>query len=86
VTNHPGSGGLEDHTDFDPGPGKLTVPNTGSVNLVLNAGAGNDNVNVSAPSFAGTPAINGDDGDDTLVGSAVSDAIGGGPPEAPATT
>jgi Ca2+-binding RTX toxin-like protein len=79
VTNLPGGGGLADNTDFDPGPGKVTVPNTGSVNLVVNVGAGNDNVNVSDPSFAGTPVINGGDGDDTIVGSAALDAVDGGP-------
>src|SRR4051794_23633773 len=70
---------MEDNTDFDPGPGKLTLPSDGSVALVVDAGAGNDNINVSAPSFSGTPAINGADGDDTIVGSAIADAIDGGP-------
>src|SRR4051794_28783257 len=59
-------------------PGVNNVPNDGSVNLVVNGGGGNDNINVSAPSFAGTPALNGDDGDDTITGTPRTDAIDGG--------
>ena len=54
------------------------MPSNGTVNLVVNAAGGNDNINVSAPSFAGTPAINGGDGDDIIVGTALVDAIDGG--------
>jgi Ca2+-binding RTX toxin-like protein len=59
-------------------PGAAGVPNDGSVNLVVNAGGGNDNINISAPNFAGTPVVNGDDGDDTITGSNRTDAIDGG--------
>ena len=59
-------------------PGVNNVPNDGSVNLVVNGGGGNDNINASAPSFAGTPVINGGDGDDIIVGTALIDAIDGG--------
>src|SRR4051794_41824251 len=47
-------------------PGVNNVPNDGSVNLVVNGGGGNDNINISTPNFAGTPAVNGGDGDDTI--------------------
>jgi Ca2+-binding RTX toxin-like protein len=78
VTGQPGVG-LEDATDFDPGNGpKVTVPSNGTVNLVINAGGGNDNVNVSAASFAANAPINGDDGDDIIVGTAAVDKIDGG--------
>ena len=40
------------------------MPSDGTTNLVVNGGAGNDNINVPAPAFAGSPVINGDDGDD----------------------
>src|SRR4051812_20063131 len=59
-------------------PGVSNVPNDGTVNLVVDAGGGNDNINVSAPSFAGTPAINAGDGDDTVVGTPRTDAIDSG--------
>ncbi|HEY6891875.1 MAG TPA: calcium-binding protein, partial [Solirubrobacter sp.] len=71
-------GALENSTDFDPGPGITTVPSNGTVNLVVNGGAGNDNINVAAPAFAGTPVINGDDGDDTIIGTPRTDQIAGG--------
>jgi Ca2+-binding RTX toxin-like protein len=71
-------GALESNTDFDPGPGIVTVPSNGTANLVVNGAAGNDNINVSAPAFAGAPAINGGDGDDTLVGTPRTDQISGG--------
>ena len=71
--------GLEDSTDFDPGNGpKVTVPSNGTVNLVINAGAGNDNINVQAASFAANAPINGGDGDDIIVGTAAVDKIDGG--------
>jgi Ca2+-binding RTX toxin-like protein len=70
--------GIEDNTDFDPGAGKVTVPSNGTANLVVNGGGGNDNINVQAPSFAGTPALNGGDGDDIILGTGLVDAIDGG--------
>jgi Ca2+-binding RTX toxin-like protein len=54
------------------------VPNDGTVNLVVNAGGGNDNINISAPKFAGSPVVNGGDGDDTILGSPRTDTIDGG--------
>jgi Ca2+-binding RTX toxin-like protein len=71
-------GALDNNTDFDPGPGTLNLPANGTVNLTLNAGDGNDNVNVSAPTFAGNPVINGGGGDDIVLGSPQVDAIDGG--------
>jgi Ca2+-binding RTX toxin-like protein len=71
--------GLEDATDFDPGNGpKVTVPSNGTVNLVINAGGGNDNINVSAASFAAGAPINGGAGDDIILGTAAADQIDGG--------
>lgn len=72
------AGALENNTDFDPGPGTLNLPSNGTVNLTINAGDGNDNVNVSAPAFAGTPVIRGEGGDDIILGSARTDEISGG--------
>src|SRR3954468_20134680 len=78
VTGQPGVG-LEDSTDFDPGNGpKVTVPSNGTVNLVINAGGGNDNINVQGASFAANAPINGGDGDDIIVGTAAVDKIDGG--------
>jgi Ca2+-binding RTX toxin-like protein len=54
------------------------VPNDGTVSLVVNAGGGNDNINISAPKFAGSPVVNGGDGDDTILGSPLTDTIDGG--------
>ena len=72
------AGALENNTDFDPGPGTLNLPSNASVNLTIEAGDGNDNVNVSAPSFAGQPVINGGGGDDIILGTPLVDAIDGG--------
>jgi Ca2+-binding RTX toxin-like protein len=76
--NLPIAGGIANNTDFDPGPGTINLPSNGTVSLVVNAGAGNDNVNVSAPTFAGNPALNGGDGDDIILGSPQVDVIDGG--------
>ena len=46
--------------------------------MVVNAGGGNDNINIAAPTFAGAPAVNGGDGDDTIAGSPRTDLIDGG--------
>jgi Ca2+-binding RTX toxin-like protein len=81
ITHNLPSGGanvVEDSTDFDAAPGKQQLPSNGSVTLTVNGGDGNDNINVQAPSFDGTPQINGGEGDDTIVGSAAIDAIDGG--------
>jgi Ca2+-binding RTX toxin-like protein len=59
-------------------PGVNNAPSDGSVNLVVNGGGGNDNINVSAPSFAGTPELNGGDGDDIILGTGLVDNIDGG--------
>jgi Ca2+-binding RTX toxin-like protein len=58
--------------------GVANAPSDGSVNLVVNAGGGNDNINVSAPSFAGTPVLNGEAGDDIILGTTLVDQIDGG--------
>jgi Ca2+-binding RTX toxin-like protein len=58
--------------------GVNNAPSDGTVNLVVNAGGGNDTVNIAAPSLAGSPVVNGGDGDDTIVGSPRTDAIDGG--------
>jgi Ca2+-binding RTX toxin-like protein len=46
--------------------------------LVINAGSGNDTINVSAVPTLHSSTINGDDGDDIIVGSQVEDTINGG--------
>ncbi len=46
--------------------------------LVINAGSGNDNINLSAVPTLHSSTINGDDGDDIIVGSQVEDTINGG--------
>lgn len=79
ITHNLANADLEDSTDFDPAAGKQTLPSNGTVTLIVDGGAGNDNLNVSAPSFAGTPAIQGGDGDDIITGTALVDAIDGGP-------
>ncbi len=72
------AGGIDSAIDFDPGPGVVTLLSDGSVTLAINAGDGNDNVNVSAPTFSGNPAINGEGGDDIILGTPQVDAIDGG--------
>jgi Ca2+-binding RTX toxin-like protein len=47
-------------------------------NVIVNAGAGNDNLNLSGLSAAASVSINGDEGDDIVVGSPIDDTIHGG--------
>ena len=49
------AGSIDNNTDFDPGPADVKVPNNGTFTLVVEGGDGNDNINVSAPTFAGAP-------------------------------
>jgi Ca2+-binding RTX toxin-like protein len=72
------SGDFASNQDFDPGPGTLNLPSNGTVNLTVDGGDGNDNINVSAPSFAGTPVLRGGGGDDIMLGTALVDDIDGG--------
>src|SRR3954447_55961 len=73
-----GANGLKDATDFDPNPlVEKTLPNDGSVKVTVNAGDGNDTINLSAPDL-GDSVINGDAGDDIIVGSDNLDTIDGG--------
>jgi Ca2+-binding RTX toxin-like protein len=81
ITHNLPNGGanvLEDNTDFDAAPGKQQLPSNGTVTLKATGGPGNDNINVQAPSFAGTPDIKGDEGDDIIVGTGLVDTIDGG--------
>ena len=61
-----------------PARARSRVPSDGTVNLVVNGGGGNDNINVSAAELRRPPAINGGDGDDMIVGTALVDTIDGG--------
>jgi Ca2+-binding RTX toxin-like protein len=54
-----------------------TLPSDGTITVVLDAGGGNDNINLSAPNLAAA-TINAEDGDDVIVGSGAVDAISGG--------
>src|SRR3954454_12158595 len=73
-----GANGLKDATDFDPNPlVERTLLNDGSVKVTVNAGDGNDTINLSAPDL-GDSVINGDAGDDIIVGSDNFDTIHGG--------
>jgi len=72
------AGTFENNQDFDPGPGVLNLPSNGTVNLTVDGGDGNDNINVSAPTFAGNPVLNGGGGDDIILGSPQVDQIDGG--------
>src|SRR5262249_43583360 len=77
--NLPIAGGLADSTDFNTDPAvATTLPANGTITVLVEAGAGNDNVNLSAATV-GPSTINGGDGDDTLVGSPAADAVSGGP-------
>ena len=78
TTSRTAVGALENATDFDPGPGVVNVPSNGTVSLVVNAGGGNDNVNVQARASPACRCINGGDGDDIILGTALVDAIDGG--------
>src|SRR3954454_23125694 len=74
-----GANGLASVTDFDPDPNHVTeLLADGSVKVVVNAGDGNDNVNLSAPDLADS-VINGEGGDDIIVGTDNPDTIDGGP-------
>jgi len=76
--NFGAANGLSGATDFNPDPAvTTTLPSDGSVQVILNAAGGNDNINFTAPNLK-TPTINGGDGDDTINGSAAVDAIDGG--------
>ena len=72
------AGSIDNNTDFDPGAADVKAPNDGTISLSVDGGDGNDNVNVSAPSFAGTPVIRGGNGDDIILGTALVDDIDGG--------
>jgi Ca2+-binding RTX toxin-like protein len=78
LTHNFAGGGLADPTDFDPDPhATKTLPADGSIAVAVDAGDGNDSVNLSQPRLASS-TIDGGDGDDIIVGSAASDVIGGG--------
>jgi Ca2+-binding RTX toxin-like protein len=47
-------------------------------NVIVNAAGGNDNINLSALNTANSVTINGEDGDDIIVGSPIQDTINGG--------
>lgn len=64
-------------TDLDPANGDQTI-RAADATVIVNAGAGNDTINLSAAPVAAA-SINGDEGDDIIVGSPVRDEIHGGP-------
>ena len=67
--NFGAANGLSGATDFNPDPAvTTTLPSDGSVDVILNAAGGNDNINFAAPNLK-TPTINGGDGDDTINGT-----------------
>jgi hypothetical protein len=73
-------GGLAGSLDWDSEkPDVQTVPADGTVDLVINAGAGNDTINVLAGSSALARAtVNGEAGDDFLAGAETDDRLSGG--------
>ena len=54
-----------------------TLPNNGTITVDVNAGGGNDTINLSAANLVGA-TINGEAGDDIIVGSGDADTINGG--------
>jgi Ca2+-binding RTX toxin-like protein len=75
--NIPVAGGIESDNDFSTDAGIQSHLADGSAVVTVNAGGGNDTINLSAANIAGA-TINGEDGDDIIVGSAKIDAISGG--------
>ena len=70
--------GLANNTDFNTDPNATTtLPSNGSITVVLDARGGNDNINLSAANITGA-TINGEAGDDIIVGSGAVDTISGG--------
>ncbi len=65
-----------DATDFSPDPGVQSIL-AANATVNVNAGAGNDTINLSAAGIAGA-TIKGEDGDDIIVGSPATDTISGG--------
>jgi Ca2+-binding RTX toxin-like protein len=77
LTHNFSGGGLADDTDFDPSPHETkTLPADGTVDVAVNAGGGSDTINLSRSNLAST-TIDGDDGDDIIVGTAAADVING---------
>jgi Ca2+-binding RTX toxin-like protein len=63
-------------TDLDPAGGDQTIL-AADATVIVNAGQGNDTINLSAATVAAA-SINGDEGDDIIVGSPIRDEIHGG--------
>src|SRR3954447_2230752 len=79
VTHNLGAvAGLAGNTDFDPNTPDVQQPaDDGNLKVVVNAGDGNDTVNLSGANL-GDSTINGEGGDDIIVGSDNFDTISGG--------
>lgn len=71
------AGGLADNTDFDATQANSQPIVNGSVAVVANLGAGNDAINLSAVDLNNS-TLNGEAGDDIIVGSDNADTISGG--------
>jgi Ca2+-binding RTX toxin-like protein len=72
-----GANGLANVTDFDPGPGIVTLPSDGTIGVTVNVLDGNDNVKLDAPLLAPS-TVNAGNGDDVIVGTSAVDAISAG--------
>jgi Ca2+-binding RTX toxin-like protein len=70
--------GLAGNTDFDPNTPDVQQPaDDGALQVAVNAGDGNDTINLSGANL-GDSTINGEGGDDIIVGSDNFDVINGG--------
>jgi Ca2+-binding RTX toxin-like protein len=77
--NITGNAGLADETDFDPAPGPaVTTPASAATTVTINASGGNDTINLSNVPLNNATVINGDAGDDIIVGSGAAEVINGG--------
>lgn len=75
--NFGATNGFSDNTDFDATQPNAQTIQSGSVAVVANLGGGNDAINLSAADLNNS-TLNGDAGDDIIVGSDNADTISGG--------
>src|SRR3954447_15134635 len=83
LTDAAGKIALNGNTDLDAvTAGPQTLPADGTITVVVNAGAGNDTIALSAPNAISAnlaaATINGEGGDDIITGSQAADTINGG--------